>query len=170
MRKILAIFVATISLIATSTSAQAQQNISLSAPTDIPSVHIIAGSDINLLSSSSAIPIRIQNDFDVDVRIHVHAVPDSGRISVPGAIEVTIPAQTTITAKLPVTATGVGNVNLLVWLETFSGLSLGSKAELHINVNPSAEGTFVVVFTASVIALLSLGVVRTIRRRKASAK
>ncbi len=137
-----------------------------SAPQDIPSVHILAGSDINLLSSSSAIPIRIQNDFDLDVRVQVHAIPLNGRISVPEAIEVTVPAQTAITAKLPVQATGVGNVDLNVWLETFSGLSLNSKATLHINVNPGAETAILIGFTATVAILLTFGVIRTLRKRR----
>ena len=137
-----------------------------SVPQDIPSVHILAGSDINLLSSSSAIPIRIQNDFDMDVRVQVHAVPANGRISVPEAIEVVVPAQTAITAKLPVQATGVGNVDLQVWLETFSGLSLNSKAVLHINVNPGAETAILIGFTATVAILLTFGVIRTLRKRR----
>lgn len=137
-----------------------------SVPNDIPSVHIVAGSDVNLLASSSAIPVRIQNDFDVDVHIQLHAVADSGRISVPEAIEVTVPAETAITAKLPVSATGVGNVNLTVWLETFSGLKLDSKATIHINVNPSAEVSIVIGFAATVAILLTLGSMRMIRKRK----
>ena len=140
-----------------------------SAPQDIPSVHIVAGSDINLLSSSSAIPVRIQNDFDVDVRVQVHALTTNGRVSVPEAIEVTVPAETAITAKLPVQATGVGNVDVVVWLETFSGLSLDSKATLHINVNPGAETAIIVSFVATVGVLLTFGVIRTLRKRKATA-
>ena len=146
----------------------AAQNYSV-APQDIPSVHIVEGSDINLLSSSSAIPIRIQNDFDVDVRVQVHAVPKNGRISVPAAIEVSVPAETAITAKLPVQATGVGDVDLVVWLETFSGLGLDSKAVLHINVNPGAETTIIVGFGATVALLLTFGVIRTLRKRRGAA-
>ena len=32
-----------------------------SVPNDIPSVHIIAGSDINLLASDARIPVRVKN-------------------------------------------------------------------------------------------------------------
>lgn len=139
----------------------------IDTPSDAPSVRIVPGSDINLLSSSSAIPIRIQNDFDVDVRVQVHALTTNGRISVPGAIEVDVPAGTAITAKLPVNATSTGQVDLVVWLETFSGLSLNSKTTLHINVNPDAETAIVVGFIASVSALLTFGVIRTLRKRRA---
>lgn len=138
-------------------------------PSDVPRVHIVGGSDINLLASSSAIPVRIQNEFDVDVRIQLHAEADNARISVPEAIEVTVPAQSAITAKLPVTATGVGDVNLSVWLETFSGLNLNSKNVMHINVNPSAETSIVIGFGATVALLLTFGVIRTLRKRKQTA-
>ncbi|MFM6963239.1 MAG: DUF6049 family protein [Micrococcales bacterium] len=136
------------------------------SPADIPTVRIVPGSDINLLSSSSAIPIRIQNDFDVDVRVQVHAIANNARISVPVALEVIVPAETAITAKLPVRATGVGQVDLLVWLETFSGLNLNSKATLHINVNPDAENAILIGFTVSIATLLTFGVIRTLRKRK----
>ena len=151
---------AALSLLAPSTAH------AIETPNDAPSVRIVPGSDINLLSSSSAIPIRIQNDFDVDVRVQVHALTTNGRISVPGAIEVNVPAGTAITAKLPVNATSTGQVDLVVWLETFSGLSLNSKTTIHINVNPDAETAIVVSFGASVAALLTFGVIRTLRKRR----
>ena len=163
MKKIISLIAAAVMSLASTTAAFA------TAPQDIPSVHIVAGSDINLLSSSSAIPIRIQNDFDIDVRVHVHAIPNNGRITVPSAIEILVPAETAVTAKLPVQATGVGNVDLIVWLETFSGLTLDSKATLHINVNPDAETAILIGFTASVAILLTFGVIRTLRKRKSVA-
>ncbi len=166
--KRMAIALASALLLANSAVAQAATPTS-NTPGDVPRVHIVAGSDINLLATSSAIPVRIQNEFDVDVRVQLHAVADNARISVPEAIEVTVPALSAVTAKLPVTATGVGDVNLSVWLETFSGLNLNSKNVMHINVNPSAETSIVIGFAATVTLLLTFGVVRTLRKRKQSA-
>jgi hypothetical protein len=161
VKKVLGLLLGVVLSVFTPTPAQAIQT-----PDDAPSVRIIPGSDINLLSSSSAIPIRIQNDFDVDVRVQVHALTTNGRISVPGAIEVKVPAGTAVTAKLPVNATSTGQVDLFVWLETFSGLNLNSKTTIHINVNPDAETAIIVGFGASVAALLTFGVIRTLRKRR----
>ena len=135
-------------------------------PTDYPHVHFVPGSDINLLSSSSIIPVRIQNDYLEDVVVHMHAIATNGRLVIPAAIEVKIPGSTTVTAKLPVTATGVGKVDLVVWLESFSGNSLNEKTIIHINVNADAETTMIVGFAVVVSVLGTFGLMRTLRKRR----
>jgi hypothetical protein len=71
-----------------------------------------------------------------------------------------------VTAKLPVTATGVGKVDLVVWLKSFSGHSLDEKTIIHVNVNADAETTIIVGFTAAVSILGTLGLMRTLRKRR----
>lgn len=144
----------------------AQAKLISEVPTDYPHVHFVPGSDINLLATSSNIPIRIQNDYDNDVVVHVHAIATNGRLVVPAAIEVKIPAGTTITAKLPVSATGVGKVDLVVWLSSFSGYSLNEKTIIHVNVNADAEITMIVGFAVVVSVLGTLGLMRTLRKRR----
>ena len=164
IRKILALAVAF--AIATVSTSSAHAKIYSEPPTDYPHVHFVPGSDINLLSSSSNIPIRIENDYANDVVVHVHAITTNGRLVVPAAIEVKIPARTTITAKLPVSATGVGKVDLVVWLKSFSGQSLNEKTIIHVNVNADAETTMIVSFAVVVSVLGTLGLMRTLRKRR----
>ena len=78
-------------------------------PTDIPSIRIVPGSTINLVSSESKVPVRIQNDFDADIRVHVHMKPSNPRVSVPQAVEVVVPASSGMNAQVPVKAIGNGN-------------------------------------------------------------
>ena len=164
MRKIAAA-IAAISLSLFSASSASALTL-FEVPTDYPHVHFVPGSDINLLSSSSNIPIRIQNDYENDVVVHVHAIATNGRLVIPAAIEVKIPGQTTINAKLPVTATGVGQVDLVVWLESFSGNSLNEKTIIHVNVNADAETSMIVGFAVVVSVLGTLGLMRTLRKRR----
>ena len=137
-----------------------------SVPNDIPSVHIIAGSDINLLASDARIPVLVKNDFNTDLRVHVHAVASNGRLSIPAPVEILIPANTAVNAQLPVKAIGSGEVNLSVWLETFSGLRVGEEVQVLVNVNADAENAILIGFTAIICVLGTLGLVRTVSKRR----
>lgn len=138
-------------------------------PTDIPSVRIVPGSVINLVSSESKVPVRIQNDFDSEIRVQVHMLPSNPRVVVPNAVEVVVPASSGINAQVPVKAIGNGKVFLIVWLTTFSGLRLTENSHLQMNVNAGIETTMLVIFGVSVVGLGTIGVLRTRRklRRKA---
>jgi hypothetical protein len=166
IRKIISIFAA-IALVMFS-GASAQANATTEPPADYPRVHFVPGSNINLLSSSSNIPVRIQNDYREDVVVHVHAIATNGRLVIPAAIEVKIPGLTTVTAKLPVRATGVGKVDLVVWLESFAGHRLNEQTFIKVNVNADAETNIIVIFTALVSILGTLGLVRTLAKRRKS--
>ena len=112
--------------------------------------------------------MRIQNDYREDVVVHVHAIATNGRLVIPAAIAVKIPGLTTVTAKLPVRATGVGKVDLVVWLESFAGHRLNEQTFIKVNVNADAETNIIVIFTALVSILGTLGLVRTLAKRRKS--
>ncbi len=137
-------------------------------PTDIPSIRIVPGSTINLVSSESKVPVRIQNDFDADIRVHVHMKASNPRVTVPQAVEVVVPASSGINAQVPVKAIGNGKVFLIVWLTTFSGIRLGPNSNLQMNVNAGIENAMLIVFASLIGALGTVGVLRTrskIRRK-----
>jgi hypothetical protein len=110
--------------------------------------------------------VRVKNDFNTDLRIHVHAVASNGRLSIPAPVEINIPANTAVNAQIPVKAIGSGQVNLSVWLETFSGLRVGDQVEVTVNVNADAENVMLIAFTALICILGTLGLVRTLRKRR----
>ena len=173
LRKI-AILTASAALAASIFSAQpASANPAVAAPvaaipTDIPSIRIVPGSTINLVSSESKVPVRIQNDFDADIRVHVHMKASNPRVTVPQAVEVVVPASSGINAQVPVKAIGNGKVFLIVWLTTFSGIRLGPNSNLQMNVNAGIENAMLLVFASLIGALGTVGVLRTrskIRRK-----
>ena len=166
IRKLLTVAMS-IALVLTSFAPAQAQKLN-EAPADYPRVHFVPGSNINLLSSSSNIPVRIQNDYREDVVVHVHAIATNGRLVIPAAIAVKIPGLTTVTAKLPVRATGVGKVDLVVWLESFAGHRLNEQTFIKVNVNADAETNIIVIFTALVSVLGTLGLVRTLAKRRKS--
>jgi Family of unknown function (DUF6049) len=152
-------------------SAQAHLALPVAAiPTDIPSIHIVPGSVINLVSSESKVPVRIQNDFDSEIRVHVHMLPSNPRVSVPQAVEVVVPASSGINAQVPVKAIGNGKVFLIVWLTTFSGIRLTENSNLQMNVNAGIETAMLVVFASLIVALGTVGVLRTRSKRRRKAR
>lgn len=139
-------------------------------PTDIPSVHIVPGSVINLVSSESKVPVRVQNDFDSEVRVDVHMLPSNPRVTVPNAVEVIVPANSGVNAQVPVKAIGNGKVFLIVWLTTFSGLRLTENSHLQMNVNAGIETAMLIVFAVVVLGLGSVGILRTRRKLRIKAR
>lgn len=135
-------------------------------PADYPTVAIVPGSTINLVSRESKIPLSIRNDFDAEVRVHAWVIPESFAVIVPHGIEVKIPPRTTVTAQVPVYAVSNGEVDLKAYLTTFSGRRFNGSVRLHMVVNADIETSVIIVFSASMVTLLGFGVVRTLRRRR----
>ena len=129
-------------------------------------VYIVTGSEINLVARSSNIPIQIKNTFKSDVVVHVHVRPTNARVAVPIAVEVKVPGETTVTAKIPVSAVANGKVLLRAWLETFSGVKLGKAVVLSMNVNADIELAMLISFAAVVSVLLVFGIFRTVRKNR----
>jgi hypothetical protein len=129
-------------------------------------VYIVTGSEINLVSRTSNIPIQIKNTFASDVVVHVFVRPANARVSVPSAVEVKIPGETTVTAKIPVNAVANGKVLLRTWIETFSGVKIGRAVVLSMNVNADIELAMLIGFGSAVAVLLGFGTYRTVRRNR----
>jgi hypothetical protein len=132
-------------------------------------VKIVPGSVIHLVSRSSKLPVSIQNDFPVNIRVQVHVAPNNLSALIPAAIEVTVPANTTYVAQVPVTAIADGDVVMQAWLTTFSGIPLGDPVDLQMTINAEIEESLIGGFVILVAGLGVAGVVRTItKRRRAS--
>jgi hypothetical protein len=128
-------------------------------------VRILTGSKINLVSHESKLPIAISNDFDTEVRVIVNVRPNTLQVVMPSAVEITIPAHTTVNAKIPITATSDGDVIIDAWLTTFSGLKFGRVVQLQVAVNEDVELYLILGFGSLVGFLIVIGVIRTLRRK-----
>jgi Family of unknown function (DUF6049) len=128
-------------------------------------IRIVPGSSIHLVSRSSKLPISIRNDYPEAIRVQVHVAPSNLRALFPAAIEVTVPANTTYVAQVPVTAIADGDVPLKAWLTTFSGLSLGPAVGLKLSINAEVEDSLISGFAILVAGLGVAGVLRTRAKR-----
>lgn len=134
-----------------------------------PLIQIIPGSKINLLSRSSKMPIAIKNDYSTQVRVRVRVVATNLKVLIPEVVEVVVPANTTVTAKVPVNAIADGDVILHATLESFSGLRLTKPVSIQMNVILGVEDTVLYGFISFIAALGALGAYRTVRKRRRAA-
>ena len=131
-----------------------------------PLVKVIPGSEINLVSRESSIPVVVQNDFDVDIRVQVNVRPTFPRVLVESPVLIEVPANTSVTAQVPVKAVANGDVGLVVWLTSFTGVRLTDNVLLEMNVQADLEAAVLIGFSSVVAILIAIGAWRTVHRRR----
>jgi len=137
--------------------------------TDAGAVSIVKGSGINLVSRESSLPVAVTNTLDGEVQVIVKFKSSSAKLVVEDStMQLSIPAGTTVNAQFPIRAIGSGNVVLVSWLTALSGRELGDRVPINLTVNPDIETAAIVLFLSFVAVLMSIGVIRTLRRRKTS--
>jgi hypothetical protein len=137
--------------------------------TDAGAVSIVKGSGINLVSRESSLPVAVTNTLAGEVQVIVNLKSSSAKLVVEDStMQLSIPAGTTVNAQFPIRAIGSGNVVLVSWLTALSGRELGDRVPINLTVNPDIETAAIVLFLSFVAVLMSIGVIRTLRRRKTS--
>jgi hypothetical protein len=137
--------------------------------TDVYDIEIVKGSEINLVSQDSRVPILIRNNYETEVRVLVHVATSNLRVRLPKVSAVTIPANSTVNVTVPVLAVANGDVTLYVWLTSFSGVRIGQNESLQMHVLGNFEAIALGSLGLVVALLLVVGTARMLRRRKASA-
>ena len=128
---------------------------------------IVPGSVINLVARDARIPVTISNPDAFPVEVTLRAESRSFRLEVQEEVAVSIPAQSTEVAELPVRAIANGPVEVRVWLEV-NGQRISEDQLLQINVNYDVELFLLVSFGVAMFALMIVGIIRTtikLRRR-----
>jgi len=132
-------------------------------------VQIIKGSNINLVSQASRVPILIRNNYNTEVRVLIHVSTSNLRVRLPHVTTVTIQPNSTLNAVVPVQAVANGDVQLYVWLTSFSGVRIGDDMTIQMHVIGNAEAIALGSMAGLVIILGVVGVIRTLRRRRLAA-
>ena len=131
-----------------------------------PQVFIVSGSDINIVSRDSKIPVSVQNNYDRSIRIRVHTRSTNPSLNVSEYVSLTVPANSRKDALVPINIISGGEYKLKVWVTTFTDIRLGQTVELNLTANPDIELVIMVGFAGLLFVLVSLGAVRMIRRGK----
>lgn len=132
-------------------------------------IKIVNASDINMVAKDSRLPIIIRNDYDSVAKVLIHVSANNAKVALPEATSAVIPGFSTYTAKVPVSAISSGDVELQVWLTSTTGVRLTKNVKLNMHINADLEFVLVGGFIVLVVLLGSAGLVRTLRKKKASA-
>jgi hypothetical protein len=129
-------------------------------------VFVVSGSDINIVSRESKIPVSVQNNYDRQVKVRVHTSSPDPAVSAEKYVALTIPANSRKDALIPISILSGGEYKLDVWLTTFTDIRIGQTVSMKLTVNPDIEVVIIVVFGSIIAVLLGLGVLRMARRSK----
>lgn len=130
-------------------------------------VSIVSGSDINLVSRQSNFPVVVSNNTTGEVRVIVHLVSTSPKLSVEeNTVWLVMQPSTTVNAQFPVSAIGSGDVVMVAWLTSISGVEIGPEVQIKLTVNPDVEAWVIGLFLGFVSVLAIVGVIRTSRKSR----
>ena len=134
------------------------------------SVYLSLNSSYTVLSNSADIPVNISNDSDsaVTVVVSVRATSAIVQVSLPRQV-VTIDARSNVRISVPMTAVANGRTDLIASVSTEDGVAIGAPVVLPIEVQAQWELVTVIAFVAGVGTIMTIGVIRTIRRRRKTA-
>lgn len=127
-------------------------------------VAVQRGSDVNLIATSGALPVRVTNTLDQDVVVQVRLRPGGPQLVADEAVTVTVPAGGEVTASVPVHAIQSADVEVAVELRTAAGTLIDDSAVFVVRVRADWEGIGTAVLGALLAVGVVVGLVRTIRR------
>ena len=137
--------------------------------TPAPGVAIVSGSDISLVSRQSTLPIVVSNSLGGEVRVVVNLVSGSPKLIVEQKkISMVIEGGSTANAQFPISAISSGDVVMVAWLTSLSGLEIGPRVTIKLSVNPDIENWAIVLFLSLVAVLVVVGLIRTARKSRTS--
>ena len=99
-------------------------------------VFVVSGSDINIVSRESKIPVSVQNNYDRQVKVRVHTSSPDPAVSAEKYVTLTIPANSRKDALIPISILSGGEYKLNVWLTTFTDIRIGQTVSMKLTVNP----------------------------------
>ena len=137
--------------------------------TPVAAASIVGGSDITLVARQSSFPVVVNNNLNSEMRVIVHLVSTSPKVVVEETTDwLIMQPGTTVNAQFPVSAIGSGDVVMIAWLTSISGVDIGPKVQIDLTVNPDIETWSRGVFFGLVAVLVVVGFIRTSRKSKSS--
>jgi len=130
---------------------------------------IVSGSNITLVARQSTFPVVVSNSLNSEARVIVHLVSTSPKLIVEEkTVWLVMQPGTTVNAKFPVSAIGSGDVVMVAWLTSISGVEIGPRMQIKLTVNPDIESWAIGLFLGLVAVLVIVGFIRTARKSRSS--
>ena len=120
---------------------------------------------VNLINKSANFPVRVTNDLPWDVDVVVTLEPSDPRLRVTSTQMSTIPAGSSVSVDVPVTAIGSGDITVGYRVSTPGGQVLDDSQSVTVRMRAGWEDAGTAVVAGLLVLMLVVGVTRTVRRR-----
>lgn len=135
--------------------------------TTLDSVSIVPSTALNLLTAGTNLRFWVRNDLPYPVNVVLVAAPDDLRVDVERENAVVAAAAANTLVEVPVNARiGNGDVKIDLSLRSPTYVPIGQTQTVDVNVRADWEGIGLVVLVVLATGFVTIGVIRTIRRRK----
>lgn len=131
------------------------------------SVRVAESSAITLLADRASLPVTVQNNLDVAVRVIVRVEPDTTQLRVlEERVEVLVEPRSQTRALVPVESLTNGQVTITVTLRDSVGERIGEPTRVVLNLQAGWETVGTIIVGAGVVVLLVVGISRDILKRR----
>ena len=129
------------------------------------SVSVESSNAVNLINKSANFPVRVRNSLPWPLDVEVTLLPGDPRLRVTSTSTATIPANSSSTVEVPVTAIGSGDIRVTYKVSTPSGTILDDSQKVLVRMRAGWEDAATVVMAVLVGLAFVGGIIRTVRRR-----
>lgn len=131
------------------------------------SVRVAESSSITLLSDRASLPVTVQNNLDVAVRVYLRVEPDTTQLRVlDPRVEVLVEPRSQTRALVPVESLTNGQVAITVTVRDAEGTRIGTPTRVSLNLQAGWETAGTIAVAAALVVLLAAGLTRDIRKRR----
>lgn len=131
------------------------------------SVQVVESSSILLLADRASLPVTVQNDLDVAVRVYVRVEPDTAQLRVVDPrVETLVEPRSQTRALVPVESLTNGQVDIAVSVRDADSRVIGTPTRVSLNLQAGWETAGTIAVAIAVLALLVVGIVRDVRKRR----
>jgi hypothetical protein len=126
------------------------------------------GSDFTVLADSAELPLTVSNSTASDITVVATVNAVSGIVSIANPRQtITVPAGSTTQVSVSMESVANGKTSLRATLTTLDGIPISEPVYVAIDVQAEWEGLTLFAFIVIVATILSIGIVRTVRDRRA---
>ena len=130
-------------------------------------VTVVEASNFLLVADNGYLPVSVSNDLNQAVTVYITVDPRTGLLAVgDDRVELRIEANSQAKGDIPVQSLSNGVVDVEISLTSSNGTPIGSTTVSEINVQAGWETPIVLSFAAIVVVIFTVGLVRSIVRRR----
>ena len=131
-------------------------------------ISFTVGADFTVLADSAELPLTVSNSTASDITVVATINAVSGIVSIANPQQtITVPAGASTQVSVPMVSVANGKTSLRATLTTVDGVPVSEPVYVAIDVQAEWEGLTLLAFIVVVSTILSIGIVRTVRDRRA---